>query len=110
MNLPISVTSGLPSCTKTVTIKMAAQTIKLKQNHELVVNGQDITKLPHNAAGIKIRLVSSIFLQVELPNGVEVWWDGFTRAYVDVPASFKGKTKVLAHSKTQRQNIIWFCS
>lgn len=31
---------------------------------------------------------------VELPNGVEIWWDGVTRVYVDVPASFQGKTKV----------------
>lgn len=63
MDLPISISSGLPSCTKTVTIKMSGQIIKLKQNHELVVNGQDITKLPHNVVGIKIRIVSSIFLQ-----------------------------------------------
>lgn len=113
MNFPISVSSGLPSCTKAVTIKMGGQTIKLKQNHELVVNGQDTTKLPYNVAGMQIRTVSSIFTQgilllyifqkklciqflhlVELPNGVEVWWDGLTRAYVDVPASFQGKTKV----------------
>lgn len=63
MNFPISVSSGLPSCTKTVTIKVSGQTIKLKQNHELVINGQDVTKLPYNSAGIGIRIVSSIFLQ-----------------------------------------------
>lgn len=63
MNFPVSVSSGLPSCTKTVIIKMAGQTIKLKQNHELVVNGQDVLKLPYNAGGITIRTVSSIFLQ-----------------------------------------------
>lgn len=63
MNFPISVSSGLPSCTKTVTVKMSGQIIKLKQNHDLVINGQDITKLPYNIAGISIRAVSSIFLQ-----------------------------------------------
>lgn len=63
MNFPISVSSGLPSCTKTVTIKMAGQIIKLKQNHDLVINGQDVTKIPYNILGISIRAVSSIFLQ-----------------------------------------------
>lgn len=63
MNFPISVSSGLPSCTKTVTIKMSGQTIKLKQNHDVVVNGQDITKIPYVISGISVRAVSSIFLQ-----------------------------------------------
>lgn len=63
MNFPISVSSGLPSCTKTVTIKINGQIIKLKQNNELVVNGQDVTKLPYNVGGVKVRAVSSIFLQ-----------------------------------------------
>lgn len=63
MNFPISVSSGLPSCTKAVTIKMSGQTIKLKQNHDVVVNGQDITKIPYVISGISVRAVSSIFLQ-----------------------------------------------
>lgn len=63
MNLPTSITSGLPSCTKTVTVRMNGQVIQLKQNHQVVVNGQDITKIPYAIDGIKIRSVSSIFLQ-----------------------------------------------
>lgn len=31
---------------------------------------------------------------VKLPNGIEVWWDGLTRAYIDLPAEFKEKTRV----------------
>lgn len=30
----------------------------------------------------------------KLPNGIEVWWDGVTRVYIDLPATFKQKTKV----------------
>lgn len=30
----------------------------------------------------------------ELPNGVDVWWDGFTRVYIDVPPALYGKTMV----------------
>lgn len=36
---------------------------------------------------------------VELPNGVEVWWDGVTRAYIDAPSKFKGQTKVKKQTK-----------
>lgn len=63
MNFPISVSSGLPSCTKTVTIRINGQNIKLKQNHDIVINGQDINRIPYEIAGVKIRAVSSIFIK-----------------------------------------------
>ncbi|XP_017781781.1 PREDICTED: hemocytin [Nicrophorus vespilloides] len=103
MNFPSSISTGLPSCTKTVTVKYGGQTIKLKQNHELTVNGLEITKLPYKVADITVRSVSSIFMIVELPNGVEVWWDGLTRAYVDVPSSFKGRTQGLCGTFNDNQ-------
>lgn len=42
---------------------------------------------------------------MELPNGVFVWWDGLTRAYIDVPASFKGNTMVIKLIKYITSNI-----
>ncbi|KAL1513261.1 hypothetical protein ABEB36_002690 [Hypothenemus hampei] len=104
MNLPRSISSGLPSCTKTITIRMNGQVVKLKQGLDLVVNGQDIIKVPYNISGIVIRAVSSIFLLVELPNGMEIWWDGVTRVYVDVPSTFKDKTKGLCGTFNGNQN------
>lgn len=68
MNLPTSIASGLPSCTKTVTIKINGQVVQLKQNHDLVVNGQDVTKMPYSIGGIKIRSVSSIFSLSKFPS------------------------------------------
>ncbi|KAJ3643777.1 hypothetical protein Zmor_026489 [Zophobas morio] len=103
MNLPSTVASGLPSCTKTVTVRIFGQTIKLKQNHDVVVNGQDVTKLPYEISGVTIRSVSSIFIQVELPNGMLVWWDGVTRAYIDIPAKFQEKTKGLCGTFNNNQ-------
>ncbi|KAJ8974052.1 hypothetical protein NQ317_002298, partial [Molorchus minor] len=97
MNFPSSLSSGLPSCTKTVTIKINGQTVKLKQNQDVVVNGQDVTKIPYSIAGIKIKSVSSLFLIVQLPNDFEIWWDGITRVYIDIPAEFKEKTRVNIH-------------
>jgi hypothetical protein len=38
--------------------------------------------------------IIKLLFPVELPNGLEIWWDGVTRVYIDVPASFQGNTKV----------------
>ena len=34
------------------------------------------------------------YFKVSLPNGVGIWWDGKSRAYFDVPGSFKGQLRV----------------
>lgn len=62
MNFPVSISSGLPSCTKAVTIKIKEQTIKLKQNQEIVVNGHELEKIPYQIDDILIRSASSIFV------------------------------------------------
>lgn len=36
----------------------------------------------------------NLMFPVDLPNGLEVWWDGITRVYIDAPARFQGNTKV----------------
>ncbi|KAF5285691.1 hypothetical protein FQR65_LT13076 [Abscondita terminalis] len=104
MNLPASTIAELPSCTRAVKIEYDGQTIKLKQNHEIDVNHQDVTKLPYKIGAITIRAVSSLFLIVELPNSVTIWWDGLTRAYIDVPASLVGQTTGLCGTFNSNQN------
>jgi hypothetical protein len=59
--LPAS-SSEYPSCTKTVTIHLNGHNIKLKQGREVLVDGQEVSKLPFTAAGAYIHIVSSIFL------------------------------------------------
>jgi hypothetical protein len=63
--LPVS-GSVYPSCTKTITVHLNEHNIKLKQGHEVLVNGQEVSKLPITAAGAYIRSVSSIFLRGKL--------------------------------------------
>ncbi|PNF36643.1 hypothetical protein B7P43_G19101, partial [Cryptotermes secundus] len=96
--------SEYPSCTKTVTINLNGHNIKLKQGREVLVDGQEMSKLPFTAAGAYVHVVSSIFLLVDLPNGLEIWWDGVTRVYIDAPASFQGNTKGLCGTFNQNQN------
>ncbi|XP_063975011.1 hemocytin [Diachasmimorpha longicaudata] len=93
----------LPSCTKSVTIRLPATVISLQQNRKITINNQDIPKLPISISGVKIRLASSIFAVAHLPNGLEVWWDGVSRVYVNAPAEFRGKTKGLCGTFTENQ-------
>lgn len=78
------------SCTKSVTIRWNEILIKLKQNNQVLINGEDVTKLPVMLSGVKIKIASSIFIVVNVPNGLEIWWDGISRVYVNAPADFRG--------------------
>ncbi len=55
---------GEASCTKSVTLDVNGMQIKMDHNHQLFVNGKEITNLPYNGPGIKIFMVSSLFMQV----------------------------------------------
>lgn len=90
MGIARSYEEGDPSCTKTVTIRVNDVAVKLKQNRQILVNGEDVTSLPLFAGEMKIRIVSSIFIAVELPNGLQVLWDGVSRVYVNAPPQFRG--------------------
>lgn len=95
MGLAIPTSSEGPSCTRSVTIRLEDVLIKLKQNRQVQINGEDVTKFPLMAAEAKIRVASSIFLVVDMPNSLEVWWDGISRVYVNAPATFRGKKSYL---------------
>jgi len=82
---------GSPSCTKAVTINFRDNSIRLKQNRQIAVNGDEITKFPMLLNGVRIRIASSIFIVIHLPNDLEVWWDGVSRVYINAPAEFHGK-------------------
>lgn len=93
MNLPTSISYGLPSCTKTVTVRMNGQVIQLKQNHAVVVNGEDITKVPFNVGDIKIRSVSSLFLQSKSRFLFHFYSCALIRISFDNCTTISGRTK-----------------
>lgn len=82
--------SNAPSCTKTVTINYKDTSMKLKQHRQVLINGNELTIFPTLINGIRIRIASSIFLIVQLPNGLEIWWDGISRIYINAPPEFHG--------------------
>lgn len=90
--------SDMPSCTKSVTIKMMVgglqRSIKLKQGRQVLVDGLEIPKLPIRIvdSGLKIRQASSSMIVISFSDGLKVWWDGMTRVYIDAPAHYRGKT------------------
>ena len=86
---------GSASCTKSITIHVSGHQIKMDHNHQLFIDGNEITSLPYEDKdnAIKIYMVSSLFMKAELANGITILWDGRTRAYITAPPSFINKTK-----------------
>lgn len=80
-----------PSCVKAVVVTFKDNSIKLKQNRQITINGDEVTKFPVLFDGARIRIASSIFMAIHLPNALEVWWDGVSRVYINAPAEFHGK-------------------
>ncbi|CAL4060988.1 unnamed protein product, partial [Meganyctiphanes norvegica] len=103
MSFPSSVASQFPSCTKSLTIRYSGTVIHLKQGRAITVNNLEMLDLPRWINRAYIKKASSLFVVVELPNGIEVWWDGETRAYVDAPANLRGQTAGLCGTFTDSQ-------
>ncbi|CAK9818181.1 SSPO [Anthophora quadrimaculata] len=97
------VPSDAPSCIKTVTINYKDASVKLKQHRQVLVNGNDLTVFPVVVNDVRIRIASSIFLVVQLPNGLDIWWDGISRVYINAPAEFHGKTMGLCGTFSENQ-------
>ncbi|KAK5644463.1 hypothetical protein RI129_005763 [Pyrocoelia pectoralis] len=87
--------SDLPSCTKAAIIEYGGHIINLNQNFEVIVDGNDIPDLPFTIDDITILSASSTFILVELPNNVQVTWDGLGRLFVDGSATLYGETRGL---------------
>ncbi|XP_071561739.1 hemocytin [Temnothorax nylanderi] len=92
-----------PSCVKAVIVTFRDTSIKLKQNRQITINGDEVMKFPMLFDGARIRIASSIFMVIHLPNGLEVWWDGVSRVYVNAPAEFHDRTKGLCGTFTENQ-------
>lgn len=93
----VSTSIGKPTCTKSLTIRfgMNNTTIKLGQGKTVFVNGDIVEKLPVNVQGLAyIREQSTFFIQIIVTNGIEVRWDGETRAYIYASPELEGKPKV----------------
>ncbi|KAK0088266.1 hypothetical protein PV326_004912 [Microctonus aethiopoides] len=98
-----SLSTDAPSCTKSVTIRAGNITIKLKQHHQVLINNEEIIKLPFEISNTKIRIASSIFIIINMENGLEIWWDGISRIYINAPPKFNDKTKGLCGTFTANQ-------
>ncbi|KAG1684460.1 SCO-spondin [Nymphon striatum] len=97
---------ALPSCTKSVTISIKDGTkLHLKQGLEVVtVNDQEITNLPLHAPGMFIYRASSLYIKVELYNGMKILWDGDSRVYITSPPDLQKTTQGLCGNFNHKQN------
>lgn len=99
----------LPSCTKSVTIKVKFENqttaIKLKQGREIQIDGIDNLKVPIKLFDgyMRIRFASSTMLLVAFRDGLKIFWDGMTRVYIDAPPTYRDKTKGLCGTFNSNQ-------
>lgn len=59
--------SEYATCTRSVTIDYNGMNIKLDHNNRLFVNGREITEIPYEVPGLKVFMVSSLFMEVLIP-------------------------------------------
>ncbi len=85
--------AALPSCTKTISVRYSSVSVVLSLGPSVSLEGGreiSLADLPKSiqtvdGAAVTVRRRSSVFVSVLLPGGVEVWWDGRARLYVDAP-------------------------
>jgi len=71
MNFPAKSLHNFPSCTKSVTVRVEKDVIKLKQNREVFINGEEVVINPSVwIDALYIRHASSNFLAGKM---VELW-------------------------------------
>ncbi|XP_070535332.1 mucin-2-like [Ptychodera flava] len=79
-------------CTRAIHIYWGFHHIKMKQGHEVLVDGKDVYFFPYINFGVHIERVTSVFSKTTLPNGVRILWDGDTRVYITVSPDHLDKT------------------
>lgn len=90
MNFAPAANIDMPTCTKSVTIKVKHEnetaTIQLKQGREILVDNTEIIRIPAKIFDdfIKIRFASSTMLLVAFRDSLKLWWDGMTRVYIGI--------------------------
>lgn len=58
--------SEYATCTRSVSIDYNGMNIKLDHNNRLFVNGREITEIPYEVPGLKVFMVSSLFMEVRI--------------------------------------------
>ena len=92
------------SCTKSLTIRSQGHVVRLRQRMEVLHDSEEVARLPAVLSpGILVTPVSSLWLTASLPGGVTVWWDGHSRAHVDLPRQYRGQVAGLCGTFTQQQ-------
>ncbi|KAF4518674.1 hypothetical protein B566_EDAN002708, partial [Ephemera danica] len=86
-------TTKSATCAKSVTVRSDGLIIDLKQDNEILVNSQRVTQFPIKLQRILIRKATVHSVIVSLPNGGEVWWDGFNSVRIDVPPTYMDQTE-----------------
>ncbi|KRT85499.1 hypothetical protein AMK59_1222, partial [Oryctes borbonicus] len=88
--------STAPSWVRKVTIRVEKETvIEFKPNLVVNVNNDLVKRFPYKIGNTVITKPSSSFVLAELPNAVEVQWDGYSWVIVRLPVELKNEVRGL---------------
>nr|XP_022911977.1 von Willebrand factor-like [Onthophagus taurus] len=82
--------SPLPSWTKMVEVHHGDNVVSLKPNLVVTFNNKPLTKFPHKESNITVSKPTGSKIIVELPNYLQVHWDGQTTAKIRAPTTMRG--------------------
>lgn len=62
---------------------------------------EEVSRLPVELVpGLVVAQASSMWVTVALPGGGVVWWDGRSRAHIDLPQGYRGAVQVTTRDYT----------
>ena len=62
---------------------------------QVMYGSEEVSRLPVVLApGLLVARASSMWVTAKLPGGAVVWWDGRSRAHIDLPQGYRGAVQV----------------
>ncbi|KRT85523.1 hypothetical protein AMK59_186, partial [Oryctes borbonicus] len=96
--------SKAPSWIRRLVMRTEGEVIEFKPDLVVNVNNVSVTRFPHRIGNTIITKPSSRHVLAELPNAVEVQWDGYSTATVRLPVELEGQVMGLLGTYTEDQS------
>ncbi|KRT85525.1 hypothetical protein AMK59_1154, partial [Oryctes borbonicus] len=96
--------SKAPSWIRRLVMRTESEVVEFKPDLVVNVNNVSVTRFPHRIGNTIITKPSSRHVLAELPNAVEVQWDGYSTATVRLPVELEGQVMGLLGTYTEDQS------
>ncbi|GJQ84808.1 Hml [Trypoxylus dichotomus] len=96
--------SNAPSWIRRLVMRMEGEVVEFKPDLEVNVNNVTVKRFPHSIGNTIITKPSNRHVLAELPNGIEVQWDGYTTATIRLPVGLQAQVMGLLGTYTEDQS------